>query len=273
MIALLLLFASMQSRGQTEDEETRQPWYDKVVRLKDGSILKDVEVTLDVEEGSHERYVIKRRDGSVVTKLPREILVIETHARTLLPPRYHPIDLVHPCDERQRERQAWFLEVRGWGMLAGEDKSVNAIGLEQLTFGPELAAGFRFHPFGIGIGASWFSARDISRIPVFLHARYQLSKQCFAPFLYAQLGTVFDDQSGVGFELKNALSPSPKILGAGIGVDYPLTPWVDLSVDAGYRYMQLPTKVPCDCSDQPPPFEAVYYNESHGLLLRLGVTF
>ncbi len=271
-MALFFLIASA-SHSQTKDETDGQRWYDKVVRLKDGSVLKDVEVTLDIEQGKYERYVIKRRDGSIVTKLPSEIIVIETHSRTLLPPRYHPIDLVHPCDDRQRELQPYFVELRGWGMLTGEDESQNAIGLEQFTFGPEIAAGWRIHPFGIGLGVSYFSARDIARIPLFLHARYQLAASCFAPFLYAQLGTVFDDQSDVGFEIKNTFSPSPKILGLGIGIDYPIAPWLDISGDIGYRYMQLPTSVPCDCSDQPPPFEAVYFNESHGVLLRLGVTF
>ena len=273
LAAILFLVIPLRVCAQTEEEASTQPWYDKVVRLKDGTVLKNVEVTRDFEEGSHERYVIKRRDGSIVTKLPSEIEVIETHSRALLPPRYHPIDLVHPCDERQRELQAWFLEVRGWGMMTGEDESENAIGLNNFTFGPEIAAGFRFHPFGIGLGASWFSARDIARIPVFLHFRYQLSASCFSPFLYAQLGTVFDDQSDVAFEIGNALSPAPKIAGFGIGVDYPLNSWLDLSADLGYRYLQLPTAVPCDCSDTPTTNEAVYFNESHGVLLRVGVTF
>lgn len=269
---LLILSAAPLLHAQSVDESSAQPWYDKVVRLRDGSVLRDVEVTHEVEGGEYERYIIKRRDGAIVTKLPSEILVIETHARTLFPPRYHPIDVVYPCDDRQREVQWYFAELRGWAMLTGEDASANAIGLEQWTFGPEVAAGWRTHPFGIGLGVSYFSARDIARIPVFLHARWQLTARCFAPFLYAQLGTVFDDQSDVGFAVKNTFSPAPKILGFGIGVDYPVAPWLDISADLGYRYLQLPTKVPCDCSDQDPLLEAVYFNESHGVLLRIGVT-
>jgi hypothetical protein len=269
---LLFLLAAPLLYAQSVDASV-QPWYDKVVRLKNGSVLRDVEVTHEIEGGKYERYIIKTRDGAIVTKLPSEILVIETHSRTLFPPRYHPVDIVFPCDDRQRELQWYFAELRGWGMFTGEDQSDNTIGLEQFTFGPELAAGWRVHPFGIGLGVSYFSARQIARIPVFLHARWQLSARCFAPFLYALLGTVFDDQSDTGFELKNTFSPTPKILGAGIGIDYPVAPWLDLSIDLGYRYLQLPTKVPCDCSDQHPVFEAVYFNESHGVLLRVGATF
>jgi hypothetical protein len=271
-IVLFLLTAPLL-RAQSTDETSIQPFYDKVVRLKDGSILRDVEVTHEVEGGKYERYIIKKRDGAIVTKLPSEILVIETHARTLFPPRYHPIDIVFPCDDRQRELQWYFAELRGWVMATGEDQSDNTIGLEQLTFGPELAAGWRVHPFGIGVGVSYFTARDIARTPVFLHARWQLSTRCFAPFLYAQLGTVFDDQSDTGFQVRNTFSPAPKILGAGIGIDYPIAPWLDISVDLGYRYLQLPTRVPCDCSDQEPLYEAVYFNESHSVLLRVGATF
>lgn len=270
--SLFFLFLSPVLHAQSGDDASTQPWYDKVVRLRDGSVLRDVEVTHEKEKGEYERYIIKRRDGAIVTKLPSEILVIETHARTLFPPRYHPIDIVYPCDDRQRELQWYFAELRGWVMATGADESVNAIGLEQWTFGPEIAIGWRAHPLGVGLGVSYFRARDIARIPVFLHARWQLSAKCFAPFLYAQLGTVFDDQSDVGFEVNNTFSPAPKILGIGIGVDLPVAPWLDLSADIGYRYLQLPTKVPCDCSDQDPLLEAVYFNESHGVLLRVGVT-
>ena len=248
-------------------------YYDTVVRLKDGTVIRDVTVSYEKEEGLYERYVIKSRDGGIVRKLPSEVLVIETHARTFAPPRYHPIDVVYPCDDRQRDLQWYFAEVRGTLYYAGEDESVNRIGLEALTFAPEVAAGLRFGHFGFGLGATYFSARDIARIPVFLHARYQLTARCFAPFLYAQLGTVFDDQSEDAPQADFLFTPSPKILGFGIGIDYPLADWIDLSVDLGYRYLQLPTRVPCDCSDAPVPTEAVYYNESHGVLLRAGVTF
>ncbi|NOY05211.1 MAG: hypothetical protein GXO82_01020, partial [Chlorobi bacterium] len=94
-----------------------------------------------------------------------------------------------------------------------------------------------------------------------------------SPFVYAQAGTVFDNQSGDNIALNKIFHPGPKILGFGIGVDYPLSSWGDISADIGYRYLQLPTKVPCDCSDEVPQRTAIYYNESHGVLLRLGVTF
>jgi hypothetical protein len=236
-------------------------------------VLRDVEVEYETEEGEYERYVIKSRDGSIIRKLPSEILVIESHARTFYPPGYNPIDIVYPCDERQRDWQWYFAELRLWGYWAGNDESERQIGIDGIAFGPEIAAGFRLGAFGIGLGGGYFRSRDINRWPFFLHARYQLSPYCFSPFLYGQAGTVFDGQSGEYLGFDNLFSAAPKLFGLGIGIDYPLAPWIDISADVGYRYMQLPTKVPCDCSDQQGVAEAIYYNESHGVLLRVGVTF
>lgn len=277
MILLALLLSAsvgtLQAQEETNSGDDDVIYYDTVVRFKDGTVARDVEVSYEHEEGRYERYVIKSRDGSIMRRLPSEILVIETHARTFLPPEYGPIDLVYPCDDRQREKQWYFVEVRGWAYYVGADESVNAIGIDQFAFGPELTAGFRLGAFGIGLGATYFSARDISRIPVFLHARYQLSEACFSPFLYAQAGTVFDNQSETSPRIDGVLGEAAKILGIGAGIDLPLADWIDFSIDLGYRYLQLPTRVPCDCSDDPVPAETVYYNESHGVLLRAGVTF
>ncbi|MFZ1728979.1 MAG: hypothetical protein WBQ23_16950 [Bacteroidota bacterium] len=273
---VLVLIASagmLQAQVETKSGDDKVIYYSTAVRLKDGRVLRDVEVSYEQEEGKYERYVIKSRDGSIIRLLPSEILVIEAHARTFYPPEYSPIDIVYPCDDRQREKQWYFVEVRGWGYYVGKDESVNAIGIDQSAFGPELAAGFRFGAFGIGLGGSFFRARDISRIPFFLHARYQLSEKCFSPFLYAQAGTVFDNQSETTPSINGVFTESAKIMGFGAGIDIPLAPWVDFSLDLGYRYLQLPTRVPCDCSDQPAPTESVYYNESHGVLLRAGITF
>ncbi len=268
---VLVLLLPVAAIAQQEDDD--EPRYDKVVRLKDGTVITNVEVTYEQEEGEYERYVIKTRDGKIVRKLPSDILVIETHARTFYTPSYNPVGIVYPCDDRQRERIPYFVELRLWGYYAGEDESDRQIGLDSFTFGPEVAAGLRFGAFGIGLGGGWFSARDINRFPFFLHARYQLSAHCFAPFLYAQAGTVFDDQSGETLGFNNLFEAAPKLFSIGAGVDFPLSEILDVSVDLGYRYMQLPTAVVCDCSDRPERAEAIYYNESHGLLLRLGVTF
>ncbi|MBI5646148.1 MAG: hypothetical protein HY962_04385 [Ignavibacteriae bacterium] len=248
-------------------------FYDKVVRLKDGGVIKNTEVGYERVEGQYERYFIKTRDGELIRRLPADILVIESHARTFLPPLYQPVRAVYPCDDRQRERQWYFVELRGWMLLTGEDTSRNIIGLEPTTFGPEAVFGLRFGRWGVGIGGGWFRARDINRFPLFLHGRYQLSLDCFSPFLYVQAGTVFDDQSGEMLALNTLFHPAPKLAGLGIGVDWAVASWLDISADVGYRYMQLPTEVPCDCSNAPDQRVSVYHNESHGLLVRLGVTF
>jgi hypothetical protein len=269
---LALAFTPQRLLAQTGTDEG-PPYYDKVVRLHDGSVIRDVEVTWEQKEGEYERYVIKTRSGEIIRKLPSEILVIETHARSFMPPGYNPVGIVTPCDDRQRETLPYFLELRAFGYFAGEDESDTQIGLDGPVFGPEIAGGFRFGAFGIGLGAAWFSARDINRFPIFIHTRYQLAMTCFAPYLFAQAGTVFDDQSGETLGLSNLLEAAPKLFSLGAGIDYPLSPALDISFDIGYRYMQLPTAVLCDCSDRPERAEAKYYNESHGLLLRLGVTF
>ncbi|MBR9979090.1 MAG: hypothetical protein KFH87_13480 [Bacteroidetes bacterium] len=273
-IALLLLLSSgLLTAQQEQDVDTQPVYYDTVVRLKDGTVIRDVEVSYEHEVGRYERYVIKSRDGTIVRVLPSDVLVIETHARTFYPPVYNPIGIIYPCDDRQREAQWYFLELRGWVYMTGADESENAIGIDRIAFGPEIVPGLRFGNLGAGVGVSLFRAREIDRIPVFLHLRHQLSARCFAPFLYAQAGTVFDNQSGYRPTVGWLLERSAKLLGIGAGIDYPLASWMDLSVDIGYRYLQLPTRVLCDCSDQPEVTEALYYNESHGVLLRAGVTF
>jgi hypothetical protein len=84
------------------------------------------------------------------------------------------------------------------------------------------------------------------------------------------LGTVFDNQSGAGVSFSQIAHPGPKIAGLGAGFDYPILSWLDFSLDIGYRYLQLPTKI----SEQLPVQKtSVHFNESHGLVLRVGVTF
>jgi hypothetical protein len=271
---LLLLAFTVACRAQpcpTCPDSALQ--YDKVVRLKSGALLRNVMVAYEEEKGQYQRYAIKRMDGSIVRALPTEVRLIETHARTFWPPAYNPISIVYPCDERQRELQWYYAEVRGWLMYTGKDESVAQVGIDQFAYGPEAALGVRLGQWGVGLGGAWFQARDIDRWPFFLHARYQFSTRCLAPFAYALLGTVFDNQSGVTLSTNGILHPGPKVAGIGVGLDYPIASWLDLSFDLGYRYMQLPTKKTCDCSNEPQVQETVYFNESHGLIGRVGVTF
>ena len=245
-------------------------FYNQVVRMKDGKILVG-RVQYDAET---DRYTIKAKDGSIQSVLHRDVLLIEEYSRTFLPPIYNPTAPIYPCDERQRELQWYFAEVRLWGMFTGKDESKYQIGLNTFTIGGEVIPGFRIgKQWGVGLGVGFFRRNEINRIPLFLHGRYQLSLRCLAPFLYAQAGTVFDNQSGDRIALNKIFHPGPKIAGFGIGIDYPVLPWLDVSADIGYRYLQLPTKTPCDCGNNDPAATAIFYNESHGFLLRLGVTF
>ena len=245
-------------------------YYNQVVRMKDGRVLVG-RVQYDEET---DRYTIKSKEGTIQTVLHRDIDIIEEYSRTYLPPQYNPTAPIYPCDERQRDKEWYFIEARAWGMITGKDASRDKIGLNQFTVGGELIPGLRFAKvWGVGLGIGYFSHNDISRIPLFIHGRYQLSLKCFAPFIYGQLGTVFDNQSGDRIAWNKIFHPGPKIAGVGIGFDYPLLSWMDISADIGYRYLQLPTKVPCDCGSNDPALTAVYYNESHGLLIRVGITF
>ena len=245
-------------------------YYNHVVVLRSGELVTG-RVEYDYES---DMYTIKQKDGAIRRVLRRDVARVEEYSRTYLPPVYHPTGSIQPCDLRARERQWYFAEFRIWGMYAGSDDSDNEIGLPAFTGGPEVALGFRFADvWGLGLGASYFAAQDIARIPVFIHARYQLSLDCISPFLYAQAGTVFDNETGQHIAFDKIFHPGPKILGIGVGIDYAIVPWLDLSADIGYRYLQLPTEELCDCSDVPPLRNAVWYNESHGVILRLGVTF
>lgn len=238
--------------------------------MKDGRILIG---RVQYEEET-DRYIIKLKDGSIQSVLHRDVELIEEYSRTYLPPEYNPTAPIYPCDSRQREKEWYFIEARLWGMLTGKDESQNQIGLNSFTPGLEAIPGLRFGKhFGAGLGFGYFSRNEINRFPFYLHGRYQLSLRCLAPFVYAQLGTVFDNQSGDYIALNKIFHPGPKIAGFGIGVDYPIASWLDLSADIGYRYLQLPTKVPCDCGNNDPALTAIYYNESHGMLVRVGVTF
>ncbi len=245
-------------------------YYNQVVRMKDGRIIIG---RVEYEEET-DRYIIKVRNGRIETVLRRDVVLVEQHSSVYAPPLYSPSSPVYPCDIRTREDQWYFVELRAWLMYSGRDDSPRQIGLPEITGGPEVIAGLRFaRHWGVGLGLSWFRAREINRYPFFLHGRYSFSLQCTTPFVYAQLGTVFDNQSGDYISGDKLFSPGPKIAGIGVGYDIAVTECLDLSADIGYRYLQLPTTVVCDCSDVPPLNEAVYYNESHGILLRLGVTF
>ncbi len=258
-------------------QEAKKPdsvtvYYNKAVRLTDSTVIIG-QVQYDP---ATDRYEIKPRTGGIISVLNRKVHHVEHHARTFLPPTYNLdpcFGCIIPCEDRQRDKQWYFLELRGWGMYSGTDESKYSIGLDDLTIGGDGALGIRFGQFGFGFGSGYFKGNDIQRIPLYAHFRYNLSPYCFSPFLYGQLGTVFDNQSGEKITTDKILHPGPKIAGFGVGFDYALVSWFDVSADIGYRYMQLPTKTDCDCSDDPEPRSAIFHNETHSVILRVGVTF
>jgi hypothetical protein len=253
-------------------------YFNTVIRLKPEAVQRyggrTILVGIVMYDNDDDMYMIKNADGAITSIRHRDVEMVETYSRSLLPPAYNGLGIVRCCDTRERGDAWYFVELRGWGYMTGGDASQFGIGLKSLTFGPEAVLGARWDSWGLGIGGGYFRSNDITRIPLFLHARWQLSCACLSPFLYAQAGTVFDNQSGVSaLRPSSMFSTGPAMGGVGIGLDYAVLSWLDVSADVGYRYMHLPTKVLCDCSNVPELRDDIFHNESHGLLFRLGVTF
>lgn len=253
-------------------------WYNSVIRLRPDAAQRyggRTALTGIVETtGDPAVVLVEAADGGVTVVRSADIEMVETYARSFLPPSYNEAGRAPCCELRDRYAPWYFAELRSYGFLTSEKYLPYGIGMPRTTFGPELALGLRFGAVAAGLGAGWFKANDVNRTPLFLTGRWQLSCACLSPFVYAQAGTVFDDQSGV-----NALDPSamtttgPAVAGFGIGLDYAISPWNDISADIGYRYLHLPTLVRHVPAGQTATVESIFHSESHGLLLRVGWTF
>jgi hypothetical protein len=227
-----------------------------------------------IPSGSNNLYRIRLQDGTEYTIPRADVEAIETYSGSLRSPSYNDPNLIPCCTVRDRTLPWYFAELRTWGYLTGADSSIHHTGLRRFTFGPEAVLGLRFGNFGAGLGVSWLQYNDINRYPAFLHFRYQLSCACLSPFVYAQAGTVFDDQSGVNaLDPSNMFSTGPAMAGLGIGLDFAISQWNDLSVDIGYRYLHYTTSLPIIPPGGTAPVETIFHNESHGLLARIGWTF
>jgi len=128
----------------------------------------------------------------------------------------------------------------------------------------EIATGLRFgglKEWGLGLAFSYpiktynvFNNTDVSHPVVLLHGRYQSPKEkflgfCMKPFFYGQLGTAISDitldlhKLNFNEECRNRISAYlpyidislPITYGIGVGLDIPVAPIMDISIDIGYR--------------------------------------
>jgi hypothetical protein len=115
-------------------------------------------------------------------------------------------------------------------------------------------------------------------IPVGLNLRYtfnqfpqKYSGNCNSWYFYGNIGLPLDFQSGAPL-FGNSSEFQRLFAGGGLGYDFALSCSMDLSIDLGYRYMNLPLPETTCCPDIPDgernPFRA-----SNVLLLRFGLTF
>lgn len=156
----------------------------------------------------------------------------------------------------------YFLELRMLGIL-----------YTKFGAGGEIAGGFRLGDLGLGAGISFITTLDVVRMPLFVHARYQFAGGCVRPFAVLDAGYIVDNlvsryKLSPGLRLLTA--PGPKMLGAGAGLDFAISPSLDFSFDLGYRYLTVAGERPAPACD---PVMAVAYSEVHSAYLRLGLTF
>ncbi len=168
-----------------------------------------------------------------------------------------------------REFQRIFVEMRG-GYAVYADKSSTNEEISRDSYPVEIAAGARLGPnyeYGLGLAVAsgikthnQFKNQDYARPILMLHGRYQSPNDrlwglCMRPFAYGQFGLSLDELSMSLWEFKFGKKCSnckeyiqtqltddadlnfgmPLSFGLGIGLDIPITKFMDLSIDAGAR--------------------------------------
>jgi len=163
------------------------------------------------------------------------------------PPRFYP----------------WFFaELRAGYASYNDEKNSESIG--RSSFFGELAFGARFgnkKQWGLGLAVNYgiksynsYTGEDIARSAAMFHGRWQSTSDkflgfCMKPFFYGQLGLSIDDLSMdltkffFNRECQDRLSAYlplinltlPVSAGIGVGLDIPVSPVTDISVDIGFR--------------------------------------
>jgi len=233
-----------------------------VVRLKDGTMYFGTAVADTVEK----MLQIRTRSGELKIVPLADVDLVTTYEGVRVAPQrgiqhYGSIreEVPWTCG---REYLIVFLELRAEGMKA-----------KNLYFGGEGAAGIRLGKFSVGFGGAALYIQKKLRTPAYLHLKYTSGEGCINPYIFFDAGYPFD-RFVSAYRLKPSFSGithlSPKMIGAGIGLDFKLTKFMDISVDGGYRYFALANeKIAPSCDN----LVVLGYDELHSVFFRIGLTF
>ncbi|MGB9774218.1 MAG: hypothetical protein ACP5JH_02370 [Bacteroidota bacterium] len=232
------------------------------VRLKDGTVYLGIAIADTVEK----KLQIRTRSGDLKIVPLADVDLVTTYEEVRIAPRR---GIQHYGSVRQevpwtcgREYPIVFLELRAEGMKA-----------KNLYFGGEGAAGIRLGKLSVGFGGAALYIQKKLRTPAYLHLKYASGEGCINPYIFFDIGYPFD-QFVSAYKLKPSLSRithlGPKIIGVGIGLDFKLTKFMDISADGGYRYFTLANeKIAPSCDN----LVVLGYDELHSVFFRIGVTF
>ena len=175
-----------------------------------------------------------------------------------------PVRITLPIEiDTCRIRGFVFGEMRGVGMYSNN-----------FYYGGETALGFRLGKFLFGAFGGVWNMKDEWRFPIGLHLKVELSESCVVPFISADVGYVYDNivsDYNLKPSINNFRTLSPKFAGIGVGLDFPLARWLDLSIDGGYRYITIAERrFSTTCFGNIP---VVGFTEIHAAYFRLGITF
>ncbi len=183
-----------------------------------------------------------------------------------------------------------FVELRG-GYAAYVDKlSLLTTGKAVEGYMGEIAVGYRFGEtkqwgiglaYGTGVGiANTYDESVVTRPWLMLHGRKNFDRiLCISPFIYGQFGLSLDKASLDLFKFQSGdcrakiTDPSynvnlPISYGIGAGFDIPVLEELDLSIDLGYKHLNVGEYLPVS------GFLNVPFNKTIDMfVLRLGVTY
>lgn len=183
-----------------------------------------------------------------------------------------------------------FIELRG-GYAAYVDKlSLLTSGKAVEGYMGEIAVGYRFGEtkqwgiglaYGTGVGiANTYDESVVTRPWLMLHGRKNFDRiLCISPFIYGQFGMSLDKASLDLFNFKygdcktQITDPSynvnlPISYGIGAGLDIPVLEELDLSIDLGYKHLNVGEYLPVS------GFANVPFNKTIDMfVLRLGLTY
>ncbi len=228
-----------------------------VFQLKDGS---EIIGTTAFRDTSKQIFVIGTLETGTV-KIPfSKVESVKSYQQVMMA----PINIEVPIGlDTCRLQLPVLIELKAIGMVA-----------EKFYIGAEFAAAYRFGRFSLGLGVGWWNMKSVSRFPLFVHMKYNFCSPCLSPFVHIHAGTIFDrftSKNNIDPSLKHIKEPGPKFIGVGVGIDYAIRKWIDLSADIGVRYITIAGDVDAASCNGPVPVFG--YTEMYAFYFRLGVAF